>query len=123
MDEHSIYFDEEMKNKVVSYAQRYETALKKAGKENTILSEAYFNKLDGYLESEVERLREERKVKKPSTSHIGSVRGAAAPSNSRAKIDLTSEELQIINGMNGDHEKIKAEWLKQKAMQMARRTR
>lgn len=115
IDEHSIYFDEGIKNKVVGYAQRYEQALKKSGKANMILSDSYFNKLDGYIESEVERMRSERQSKKPSTAHIGSVKGAAVSSNSKPKIDLTLEELKIINSMNGDTEKIKAEWLRHKA--------
>ncbi len=115
IDEHSIYFDKGMKDKVVGYAQRYEQALKKAGKANMILSDAYFNKLDGYIESEVERMRSDRQSKKPSTAHIGSVKGASVSGNNKPKVDLTSEERQIINSMNGDKEKITAEWLRHKA--------
>ncbi len=118
IDPESIYFKPELRQKVINHAKKYEQDLTQEGRSNLIGSSEYFSAMDGYirgyLEIEKERLLASPASKKPSTSHIGSVKGAGAIGASKAKIDLSPEELSMISDMQGDQEKIKAKWLENK---------
>lgn len=120
INENSRYFKPEIKKNFLAYAAKYEEDLMKKGKfDQTVFSESYFNRLDGYLEGETERLKNSPKPKSVATAHIGSAKSSSSTStrssNNKTEPTLNSTELMWIENSPGiDKEEFKRNLLARK---------
>jgi hypothetical protein len=93
----SRYYKPEIWEKVQSYAEKYEKSLHANGRGNEILSEAYFNKLDGYVDSLAETVNQTAVKSSLPSAHIGSVRSNSSPMTSNKKqVSFSAEEENAI---------------------------